>query len=226
MTIVHPFDLRLFETMRRIETALPSDLRREWSAWQQYGQGVAVVFTALLIWSLAPAKRRRLLDLGLSVALAQLVSSVFKMLIGRPRPRPDLMDPDTFPGPFGLYPLKIDGQWRLLHGWEVWNGAGADMWSMPSSHSLFAAMLSAFLGVLFPRGLWLFVLAALVVGTGRVVFGAHWPTDVIAGWAIGAAIGTVVTRRGCGVRVVDWVWIRFIDRTAQPIWPRLKGGPS
>ncbi|HLE98153.1 MAG TPA: phosphatase PAP2 family protein [Candidatus Thermoplasmatota archaeon] len=33
-----------------------------------------------------------------------------------------------------------------------------------------------------------FALVALVTGAGRVVRGAHWATDVVAGWAIGGAM--------------------------------------
>ncbi|MFN7020184.1 MAG: phosphatase PAP2 family protein [Phycisphaerales bacterium] len=220
--VVHPMDLRIFEALRGLEARLPSDLRREWFAWQQYGQGVAIGFTALLLWTLAPRLRRRLLDLGLAVAAAQAVSTIGKMLVGRPRPRPDFMDPGTFLGPFGVYPIRVADQWRLVHAWETSRGAGADLWSMPSSHALFAAMFSAFLASILPAAGWLFVLAAIVVGLARVVFGAHWPSDVVVGWAVGYAIGSTITRNGLGVRLLDRIWIRFVDRAAKPAWPVLR----
>lgn len=219
---VHPLDMRLFEALRGLEARLPGDLKREWFAWQQYGQGLAIGFAALLVWTLAPTLRRRLLDLGLAVAAAQAASTAGKMLVGRPRPRPDFMDPDTFLGPFGVYPIRVADQWRLVHAWETWRGAGADLWSMPSSHTLFAAMLSAFLASILPAAGWLFLLAAAVVGLARVVFGAHWPSDVVVGWTVGYAIGATITRNGLGVRLLDWFWIRFIDRSAQPTWPLLR----
>jgi len=223
--IIHRFDLELFELARRLERALPSDLRREWFAWQQYGQGVAIIFTALLIWTLSPIHRRRLLDLALALAIAQLCSTAGKMLIARPRPRESLMDPHSFPGPWGVYPVEVKGSgqsvWRLAHGWDRASGS-SDLWSMPSSHALFAAMLSAFVATLWPRAAWPLIIAATVVALGRVVFGAHWPSDVVVGSMLGLAIGLTITRRGLGVRLFDWFWIRFIDRAAQPAWARIR----
>ncbi len=223
---VQPYDLRLFQALSRWGQLLGGDVHREWFAWQQYGQGLAIVVTALLVWMLDPARRRRLLDLGLAVAVAQVMSSAGKVLVGRPRPRPDFMDPQSFPGPWGLYPIRVDGHWKLVHAWDRAAGANADLWSMPSSHTLFAFMLSAFLAAVYPRarGLW-WVLAAMVAA-GRVVFGAHWPTDVIVGAAAGYAIGTTVTRRGLGVRLLDWLWIRWVDRNARPAWGRRVGPGS
>jgi undecaprenyl-diphosphatase len=69
--------------------------------------------------------------------------------------------------------------------------------SFPSGHATMATITYLTLGVLLARvqrrrRIKLYVLAvatflALLVGFTRVYLGVHWPTDVIAGWCIGAA---------------------------------------
>ncbi len=66
-------------------------------------------------------------------------------------------------------------------------GSGA---SMPSSHAANSMALGV---VLASPGL---VVVSLIAGTARVVGGQHWPSDVVAGWVFGLALGWVV-RAGC-----------------------------
>lgn len=136
------------------------------------GTAVLTLIVAGLSGFLAITGRRRtaLLVLG-AVLSGVLVSTLFKH--GFARPRPDLVP----------------------HGTRVTSA------SFPSGHAMMSALVYLTLGAMLAgtettRRARVYVLActsalALVIGVSRVYLGVHWPTDVIAGWTLGAlwAIG-------------------------------------
>ncbi len=213
--LVHPFDAMIDEAARTFaaQPFFRGDLAREWNAWQQFGAAGSLVFVAAAVWLADRSRARRLLDLLAASLLGLAAFTALKVGIGRPRPK--FGDPDTVLWPWGAYPL---GPGRgVKHAWE----AGAELWSMPSSHTMFAVILAWFLWRMYPKLAPLCVGAAVVVGTARVVFHAHWASDVAVGALVGVAVARAAIDGWWGVRGLDWLWLRLIDRRARPAYPEL-----
>lgn len=119
-----------------------------------------------------------------SVGGGLLVSTIFKQSFGRPRP-------DLVPYESIVYTA-----------------------SFPSGHAMMAAVTYLTLAVLLARvqprrviKFYLMAVACLItigVGVSRVYLGVHWPTDVLAGWAVGAAWA-----------LLCWTIARWLERRGQ-----------
>ncbi|MGH6964818.1 MAG: phosphatase PAP2 family protein [Phenylobacterium sp.] len=128
---------------------------------------VTLVTVVAVLAFLMHGRRRHAFVLAGTVLLAELSSDIAKTFYNRPRP-------DLVP-----------------HGSYVYSA------SFPSGHSTMAAATYLTLAVLVASlepnratKAMVFVLAlALIVAIGfsRVYLGVHWPSDVLAGWSLGAA---------------------------------------
>lgn len=70
-------------------------------------------------------------------------------------------------------------------------GAPLDRFSFPSGHTLHAVVFCSVGLTYFPALAWLLLPFTLLVALSRLVLGLHYPSDVLAGAAIGALIASV-----------------------------------
>jgi undecaprenyl-diphosphatase len=145
------------------------------SGWYLWPVVLFLVATAFVDWR--ALKRRNLARLTaltqaawfacLSFGTGETLSSILKQTIGRARPR--LHDDH------GLLAFQ---SWTMDASWA----------SFPSGHATTFGALACVLALLFPRFKWVLLCAALWLASTRVIVGAHYPSDVLAGLIFGAWI--------------------------------------
>jgi undecaprenyl-diphosphatase len=147
------------------------------------GTGVLVLMVlAVAGFLVLTRKGHAALAVIVAVAGGVLVSQTMKWAYARPRPE--------------LVP----------HGAEVYTA------SFPSGHAMMSAIVYLTLGAMLARTqsgqavkayvLSVAIFLTVLVGTSRVYLGVHWPTDVLAGWMLGA-----VWALGCWL-VMLWLQAR------------------
>lgn len=120
-----------------------------------------MVIAALLLWR--RGRSGNAMRLAGFVLGGRLVVEATKLLVHRPRPALD-------PHPVTLHSL-----------------------SFPSAHAANSMIVFCALALVFApratRRLWIVaaVTASVLIGASRTLLGVHWPSDVVAGWAIGGA---------------------------------------
>ena len=153
--------------------------------------GVAVL-SLIVLFTLAylvlVRKRQAALFVLVAVLGGLALSNSLKVLFGRIRP-------DLVPGA----PIELSA-------------------SFPSGHTMLSAVTYLTLGALLTRVeadrrvrsffVAVAVILTLLVGCSRVFIGVHWPTDVLAGWSLGAAWAML-----CWVLAL---WLQHRGRIEQP----------
>jgi membrane-associated phospholipid phosphatase len=164
---------------------------------------ILVAVAAAALWLLArprgEAKWKLVAASALaSGALAFLVNQVIHAIWDRPRP---------YESHAGVY-----------HPHASSTDAG-----FPSDHASAAFGIALAIALLDPVVAIPFVVLAALIGIGRVIVGAHYPGDVLAGVLVGAAAAFVVVRLA---RPVIAFLVRLVERVTDPLlaplWRRRK----
>ncbi|VVC82622.1 phosphatase PAP2 family protein [Sideroxydans sp. CL21] len=80
------------------------------------------------------------------------------------------------PRPFNVYPAIVCA------------GKTLDQFSFPSGHTMHAVAFSIVAIAYFPALIWLVLPFSVMVGLSRPILGLHYPSDVLAGAALGGMI--------------------------------------
>lgn len=151
------------------------------SDWVLIPSGIIFLlsFGVYRFWSRLSRWRLAIYELALisgfvfaAVGSTGIVANMLKRLFGRGRP--------TVFEEFGAFDFQY-----VLNDWTFQ--------SFPSGHATTAMATAMVVGFLAPRFFRLVLIIALVTGVSRVVVGDHYPTDVLAGFVLGA-VGTYAVR--------------------------------
>ncbi len=202
---VYPLDLVLSRLLARLEI-WPGDTRRIVAMAEYVAHGSGVLVILAVIWLLDPHKRRFLPRVAASAYFGGLVANILKTCAARRRPLmtdASVLDVNiTWANNARGIPVGADGYWD--YDWQ----------SFPSAHAATAIGFAIGLSWLYPKGKYLFWGMAFLAGLQRVVFMAHWPTDVLVGVCLGIISGFCFTIQGTLGNRIFAAWESRCQRTA------------
>jgi len=143
----------------------------------QLTQGIMSLSTNLVILTVAAllgfifvvARQRYQLAVGLAIAVvaSTLIAGLLKQVVGRARPPASM----ALVHANGLSMPSTDAALTAAAATALYAGL---VWLHPRSRRLAGVILAA---------------GVIAVGLCLIYLGVHWPTDVLAGWAVGIVVG-------------------------------------
>jgi membrane-associated phospholipid phosphatase len=147
-----------------------NDIVRELAMLEQWGQWLCSILVITVVALIDRAGRRRALAIAIGCLFTVLLTYLLKDLFGRCRP-----------------PVNGDGSWTW--GGPAHGFTGGSKWgSFPSAHTTGAFALSVGLSWFYPKARALFMTLATITAVERVLHGAHFLSDVLAGLGIAVLV--------------------------------------
>ncbi len=132
-----------------------------------YGQGMLLLGLIVVL----PALRWRVPRIATAAVAGGLTANVFKLLIGRERPK--------------YFDMASDAATDAFSGFLPFLYEGSSLKSFPSAHTASGVAFAVVLTHIFPRGKWLFGVLAVLVAIQRIEVCEHFVSDVLVGATVG-----------------------------------------
>ncbi len=151
-----------------------------------FGEGGIVWFGAAIVFLFIKKYRR----LGITVILAMILIAGFNNYLFKPwvaRPRP-FLEPEGA----GLLAFveEIFPPLFVINGNEILGVP--DSYSFMSGHSVSGMLAGIIIFLYEKKRFWPFLVVGILMGLSRLFLLVHYPTDIIAGFAFGGAMGVGV----------------------------------
>ncbi len=170
--------------------SIPDELSDLLQAAEHFGTPYGAVLILLTVWLTHPSLRSRVSRTFFAAVAGGLLADLVKLCVSRTRPKAFDFDQSIWSGFTGVF---------------QWGAGGSKHQGFPSAHTAFAITFAVMLGELFPKARrWFWCLGALVA-CQRVATLAHFPSDVLAG----AAVGLVTARYFLGTTPMGLAYDRM-----------------